>query len=99
MKYKKKSFYERLKKINIDTTVPIYEAVLERLNGSFIKIIIHNNEKLIAVSNPSVNDFLKTEIEKNVLEIENILETSIAIEPFQRLLKEQKIYDEIFTQN
>ena len=44
---------------NIDTTINIFENVINRLNGSFITFYDNNGKKEVGVLNPSVNDYLK----------------------------------------
>lgn len=91
----KLAFYERLKQENIDTSVSVYEKVLERMNQSFVKIVIKDNKKLIMVINPSVNDFMKEELKENQLEKEKVLNSAIFIEQIKRFSKSQKEYDKI----
>ena len=90
----KKAFYERLKMENIDTSIPVYERVLERLNESFIKIGIKDNKRVIFAINPSVNDFMKKELENNELEKQKILNCAISIEQVKRIANSQKEYDD-----
>lgn len=86
----KKAFLKRMKLEKIDTTNCFYEDVLKRLNESFIKVIIKNNERLISVINPSVNDFLKHKLEENFSEVEKLLKSIKVIEQCDRLLKDNQ---------
>lgn len=90
----KLAFYERLKNENIDTSIPVYERVLERLNQSFVKIVVKDNERFIMVINPSVNDFMKEELRGNESEKKKILQSAVVIEQIKRILNSKKEYDE-----
>ena len=91
----KRAFYERLKTENVDTSIPVYERVLERLNGSFIKIGVKNNKRVILAINPSVNDFMKKELGKNKLEKQKIINSATTIEQVKRMSNTQAEYDNI----
>lgn len=91
----KLAFYERIKKENIDTSTSLFERVLERLNQSFIKIVIKDDERLVMAVNPSVNDFMKEELDGNKLEKEKILGSAIFIEQIRRVVKLQEEYDQL----
>jgi len=94
----KKAFYERLKNEKIDTSIPIYETVLERLNQSFIKIIVNDKERYISVINPSVNDFIKEELKGNILEKTKILESATVIEQIAKIAESMEEYNKIIKQ-
>lgn len=91
----KLAFYKRLKQENIDTSVALFEKVLERMNQSFVKIVIKDNKKLIMAINPSVNDFLKEELKGNQLEKEKILKSAIFIEQIKRMSDSQEEYEKV----
>lgn len=97
------AFYERLKQERIDTSFSLFDNVLERLNQSFIKIVIKDNKKLIMTINPSVNDFLKEELKENELEKRKILSSAKFIEQIKRCSDSQDIYEnltrELITKN
>ena len=57
---------------DIDITRNVWEEVLQRLEGNFVKIIGNKGIRQIGVINPSVNDFLRNHLEKNELEVEEI---------------------------
>lgn len=66
---------------DIDDTLNSYEIALERLSKSFLKIMLDNEGvKKIGVINPSINDYLSSQIKLNEIELNNILNESIYIE-------------------
>lgn len=60
------------KRADIDTTRNVWEAVLKRMEGTFVKIIENKGVRQIGVINPSVNDFLKNYLDENEPEVEEI---------------------------
>ena len=60
------------KRTDIDTTRNVWEAVLKRMEGTFVKIIENKGVRQIGVINPSVNDFLKNYLDENEPEVEEI---------------------------
>lgn len=50
----------------------MWEAVLKRMEGTFVKIIENNGVRQIGAINPSVNDFLKNYLDENEPEVEEI---------------------------
>lgn len=45
------------KRTDIDTTRNVWETVLKRMEGTFVKIIENKGVRQIGAINPSVNDF------------------------------------------
>ena len=68
-----------LSESDIDTTVNNYEASISRLNKGFINIVDNNGNKMISVSNPSVNDYLDTRFENFSAEKEAIIKSCVHI--------------------
>lgn len=94
----KKCFIKRVQSLyGIDTTVNQFERSLARLQESFIKIMDDNGRKKLSMVNPSVNDYLKSKLEDNSLELENILESAVAIPQYKRLLPVEKADAKIFS--
>ena len=91
----KEAFYKRLELENIDTSIQIYEKVIERLNQSFIKKVIKNNEVYIKVINPSVNDFIEEELKNNTAERDKIKKSAIFINQIQNISNSKEEYLEI----
>lgn len=58
-----------------DMTLNQFEITLNRLNESFVKIVLKNKVRYIGVINPSVNDFLKNIVKENKLEINSLQES------------------------
>lgn len=66
----KKCFNYRLSQMeNIDNTINIYEMTLARLNGSVISVFDNKGKMQIGAINPSINDYLKTVLQRNNLEL------------------------------
>jgi DNA replication protein DnaC len=92
----KKCFLKRVQHMSgIDTTVNQFERSLARLQESFIGIVDDNGCKKLSMVNPSINDYLKSKLEGNSLERENILEAAAAIQQYRRLLPVDKADDRI----
>ena len=75
---------------NIDTSINIFENVINRLNGSFITFYDNNGKKEVGVLNPSVNDYLKQYIKNNQLEINKINENITEYVQLKRMEKYDK---------
>lgn len=60
------------KRTDIDTTRNVWETVLKRMEGTFVKIIENKGVRQIGAINPSVNDFLKNYLDENEPEVEEI---------------------------
>lgn len=87
----KRSYNYRIgNNINIDTTINVFEDVLNRLNSSLIMIYDKKGIKEIGVINPSVNDYLKEYIESNELEAQSIIENITEYCQIERCLKEKE---------
>ena len=74
----------------VDTSINQFENATNRLNGSMIKICDAQGIKMLGVANPSVNDFLKAYLEENSVEKAKLIECSICIWQYKRLLTEQE---------
>ena len=68
----RKSFEERIKYENIDTTKNVFEECIKRLNKSMVKIVDDGQNMMIGVSNPSINDFLYYELKNNQVELDKM---------------------------
>lgn len=88
----REAFYKRLELENIDTSIPVYEKALERLNQSFIKIVIKDGKKYVQVVNPSVNDFIEEELKNNIVEKNKIIKSAVFIEQIQNMSNSKKEY-------
>lgn len=80
---------------NIDTTVNVFNAVLKRLLNSFVKIIDFSGEKMIGVMNPSVNDFLKNELNCNKVEQELQKKSIFSYQQMCRLYSTEELEKEL----
>ncbi|MBL1225860.1 hypothetical protein [Enterococcus sp. BWR-S5] len=69
---------------NLDTSINQFELVLSRLNGSMITIFDSKGNKVIGVSNPSVNDYLRKIFYDNQVELERMKESILHFEQIFR---------------
>lgn len=68
-----------------------------RLVDSFIKIIDNKGYQLIAVLNPSINDYIEGRLKENEVEKQAILRNSLYITQLQRILVPDDFYQEMIT--
>lgn len=95
IKLLKYCFDKRLRSFNdYDTTLNHFEEVLKRLNTSMIKIVDQHGDKMIFVSNPSINDFLSSYLKNNPEEVNAIIKSSCFAFQLERILSVEK-YEEM----
>ena len=82
---------------DIDLTINQFEASMLRLVDSFIKIIDNKGYQLIAVLNPSINDYIEGRLKENEVEKQAILRNSLYITQLQRILVPDDFYQEMIT--
>lgn len=83
----KKCYEHRLIKMqNIDLSVNHFEQSLRRLQNSMVNIVDVSGIKMLSTSNPSVNDFLSVQLERNMPERNEIIENCICVRQLKRLL-------------
>lgn len=86
-----KAFNFRIRtKGNIDKSINNYKDTIIRLTESIIKNIVEKEKIKISVLNPSVNDFLKSEIEKNSSQQIEIIDNSVYFEQIFKVLKSKE---------
>ena len=88
----KSCFEKRLAQKNkdIDTSLNQFEIIMERLNQSLISIVDFYGRKHVRVINPSVNDFLKIELENNNLEKEALRSSINCLSQIERLYNKEE---------
>ena len=92
-----KAFNNRILSITNNTTLNIFEEVINRLNNSLIKIIIDRRKRYVSVINPSVNDFLNKKISNNSNEQVVIINNAKYIEQVIKFKQNKKqVYDFIY---
>ncbi len=92
-----KAFNKRILAITNNTTLNIFEEVINRLNNSLIKIIVDRRKRYVSVINPSVNDFLNKKISSNSNEQVVIINNAKYIEQLIKFKQNKKqIYDFIY---
>jgi len=80
-----KCFNKRLESMDqVDKTINNFIMVLKRLNNSVISIFDKKGIKHIGVINPSVNDYLKTVIDENELELHDMQKSVVHINQINR---------------
>lgn len=83
----RRCFEHRLGRMTgIDFSINHFEQSVKRLQNSMIKIVDDRGSRTISVANPSVNDFLHSHLERNVLEKQQIIKHSICFRQLKRLL-------------
>lgn len=91
------AFNKRILSITNNTTLNIFEEVINRLNNSLIKIIVDRRTRYVSVINPSVNDFLNKKISNNSNEQAVIINNAKYIEQLIKFKQNKKqIYDFIY---
>lgn len=71
---------------NVDKTINNFELSLQRLNGSMLRIASNRGVRQVGVMNPSVNDFLKSKIDRNFGDKQDIIANIITIDQAIRIL-------------
>ncbi len=93
----RKAFNKRILTITSNTTINIFDEVINRLSNSLIKIIIDREKRYISVINPSLNDYLKKKIEKNDNEQIAIIKNAQFVEQIIKFqMNKSVIYEMIF---
>ncbi|MDE6475090.1 MAG: restriction endonuclease [Clostridia bacterium] len=87
----KKCFEYRLREINnIDFSLNHFEMSLKRLEKAFVKIVDSYGRQMIAMVNPSVNDFLDSYLNENVLERVNLIKNACSVRQLKKLLSQEQ---------
>ena len=94
-----KAFNKRLLNVTNNTTLNIFEEVINRLNNSLIKIIVDNKNRYISVINPSVNDFLREKICKNPNEQIIIINNAAYIEQIFKFKQNKELISVLIYNN
>jgi hypothetical protein len=92
----KKAFVNRINdETNIDTTIDHFKDVVTRLNTSLLKSIAEKDKLKVAVVNPSINDFLHSQIENNIAEQLAIIDNAIYFEQIEKVLLSDEAKDHL----
>lgn len=92
----KKCFNLRIsKETDIDLTINQFEASLNRLIDSFVKIVDVKGTKAISMLNPSVNDFLDNRLQENPVEKDILVNNAYTMQQLHRLLSEEQFISRI----
>lgn len=93
------AFNKRLMALSPNTTLNIFEEVINRLTNSLLKIVIEKDKQYISVVNPSVNDYLSKKIERNEVEQNAIIDNAYYIEQLKKLKQNKNKIIEFFNSN
>lgn len=86
----KRCFEHRLIMLpGIDLSINHFEQSIKRLQNSMLKIVDDKGSRMLSVANPSVNDFLYANLNKNTPEKQQIIEHSICFYQLRRLLSKE----------
>lgn len=80
---------------NMDTTIDNFDNVISRLNNSMITLFDVSGKLKIGVSNPSVNDFLKSRFDNNYNELQKIRKSLVYFEQLKRCYKKGHYENEL----
>jgi len=87
------TFNSRIKKEKCDTSVNVFRNSTIRLTNSLLRNIEEKGDVKIGTINPSVNDFLKTNLKSNSVEQLKIIENAVFIEPMLKVSETQDAKD------
>lgn len=91
----KEAYNEKIKTINIDMTLNTFEKTLRRLSDSLIKKIDDLGTIKISVENPSINDYIKNELEENNMLLMSIADNAVYVEQILKFGKNIFIINKI----
>lgn len=80
---------------DIDSSLNVFERTLYRLSDSLIAKVEDNSCIKIGVLNPSINDYIKNELDSNNNEQINIVDNAVFIEQILKFLYNQEIKDKL----
>lgn len=70
----------------IDFSVDQFQHALHRLHDGMIKKVDKHGVEMLSAANPSINDFLKSHLDNNPLEIQVIVESALSLDQLYRLM-------------
>ena len=87
----KSCFENRLSMMaNVDLSINHFDQSVKRLHNSMIKIVDDKGCRMLSVANPSVNDFLRSYLERNIPEKQQVIAHSICFRQLKRLLSKDE---------
>lgn len=94
----KKCFFQRISnERSIDLTIDNFNSCLKRLENAFVKVVSILGKRYISVANPSINDFLRSYLDKNTNEKATIIKNAKNITQINRLCTKSEYDQIIFT--
>lgn len=82
----KESFNNVIKQREYDTEKNNYIRIINKMADSIITQTLSDNDILLNVINPSINDFILNDLKNNFVELERMLEESVYIEQLNNLI-------------
>ncbi len=74
----------------VDVSVNHFEQSVNRLQNSMLKIVDNKGRKMLSVMNPSVNDFLRSHLDRNNPEKQQVIAHSRCFHQLARLLSSEE---------
>ena len=79
----------------IDLSINHFEQALARLSGAFVKHIDKKGVEMLSIANPSINDFIKSHLEKNEPEKKSLINSCVSVRQLKRLLDEKAFEEKV----
>lgn len=92
---KLKQAFDFLIKDLVEETVDHFDAIIERLNDSLLKMDVHLGKRRVGVINPSVNDYLKASITSNLNFKSKLLDNAIYYNQLERLMSKDAFEEKL----
>jgi len=70
----------------VDLTINQFQNSLSRLQQAFVKIVDEKNKRTLSMVNPSINDYIRSRINTNTAEKEDLINTAASVMQLQKML-------------
>lgn len=70
----------------VDLTINQFQNSLSRLQQAFVKIVDEKNKHTLSMVNPSINDYIRSRINTNTAEKEDLINTAASVMQLQKML-------------
>lgn len=71
---------------DIDMTINQFQNSFSRLQQAFIKMVDEKNKPMLSMINPSVNDYISSRINTNIIEKNDLINTATSVMQLKKLL-------------
>lgn len=96
MELVKKCYEHRLQsEVGIDFSVNQFEKSLKRLEKAFVKVVDCYGDRMLAMVNPSINDFFDAYLNDNNLERKSIINNICSARQVKRMLQQEQCEENI----